>query len=61
MVQNEFARKIQIFGEPGLFEESRPFIFVMEEHKVAIMDGADMVVCLLLDFCKSLLFMVDIS
>ena len=33
----------------------------MEEHKVAIMDDADLVVCSSLDFCTSLLFMVDIS
>ena len=62
MVRNEFARKIQIFRRTGLlFEEARPFIFVMEEHNVAIIDGADLVVCSLLDFCTSLLFMVDIS
>ena len=62
MVRNEFARKIQIFGEPGLcLNRHTSSFFVMEEHNVAIMDGADLVVCSLLDFCTSLLFMVDIS
>ena len=60
VVRNEFGEKFKFSENRASVWRGTPLHFC-EEHNVAIMDGADLVVCSLLDFCTSLLFMVDIS